>query len=48
MPEREAAKTLKPWPSDAVLIVCALAGQENRAGMDSVHTAECRDCGRPV
>lgn len=36
---------LKPWPSDAVMIVAADAGTEIRANMDGVVKAECRDCG---
>ena len=42
--------TEKPmlWPGDAVMIVCARSGTENRAKMESVHQGECRDCGCDV
>lgn len=40
---------LKPWPTDAFIIVAALAGEEIRANMpEGVLAAECRDCGRSL
>jgi len=36
---------MKRWPADAVMIVAMNAGQENRAQMESVVVATCRDCG---
>jgi hypothetical protein len=33
-----------PWPSDAVMIVAARAGTENRAAMEGVNDATCRRC----
>lgn len=35
----------KPWPNDALMIVAAKAGEEQREHMEAVHYAECRDCG---
>lgn len=37
--------TKPPWPSDAVMIVCAEPAAARREQMDSVHPARCRDCG---
>lgn len=37
--------TLKPWPADALMIVCSPASEANVANMESVHPCECRDCG---
>lgn len=39
----------KPWPSDAVMIVAANDGEENRANMRGVvlHCG-CRDCGQAL
>lgn len=34
----------KPWPADAVMVVAARAGQENRAAMSGADPAVCRDC----
>ena len=34
-----------PWPDDAVMIVAALLGTENRSAMEAVIEAECRHCG---
>ena len=42
------SETEKPWPADAIVIVAALAGQERREQMDSVHEAACLDCGALV
>lgn len=39
---------LLPWPTDAVVVVASLAGDECRSKMDSVHHATCRDCARKV
>ena len=36
---------LKPWPGDAIMIVAECFGHENRANMEAVIEAECRDCG---
>lgn len=36
----------KPWPSDAIMIVAASAGEEIRENMESVVRTWCRDCGR--
>ena len=38
----------KPWPGDAVIIVAANSGQENRANMESVVDVYCRDCFAPL
>ena len=37
--------TLKLWPSDAIMIVASLAGEERRERMESAVPATCRDCG---
>ena len=34
----------KDWPSDAVMIVAANFGEENRKGMEAVMIVHCRDC----
>jgi uncharacterized protein YlaI len=34
----------KPWPSDAVMIVCAIPEKANKAAMDSVNQGTCREC----
>lgn len=33
-----------PWPGDAIMIIASLAGQENRAAMESVFAATCHMC----
>jgi hypothetical protein len=38
----------EPWPSDAVMIVAADAGKENRAKMQGVHKCRCRDCSQEL
>jgi hypothetical protein len=38
----------KSWPADAVMIVAAALGTEDRSHMDSVVLRECRDCGGTV
>jgi hypothetical protein len=38
----------KPWPADAIMIVAANAFEENRANMESVVPAKCRDCGQAL
>ncbi len=41
-----SVKTSKqPWPSDALMVVASLEGQERREHMESVVPAACRDCG---
>jgi hypothetical protein len=45
---RPVAGALKPWPSDAVMIVAANAGEENRANMEGVHPCVCRVCSREL
>lgn len=44
MRSEPAVETLKPWPSDAVMVVASIAGQENREAMSGVEEAICRDC----
>lgn len=39
---------LKPWPSDAVMIVASLTGEERRENMDGIHEAVCRGCFRSL
>lgn len=34
----------KPWPSDALMIVCETPERANRANMRTVEPAQCRDC----
>lgn len=38
----------KPWPVDAVMVVAALLGQEERHKMTGVVIHNCRECGRHV
>jgi len=38
----------KRWPSDAIMIVAAPAGEEIQEKMESVVPATCRDCGCTV
>lgn len=38
----------KPWPADAVMIVCSIAGTENGVNMESVNLGICRDCKKQV
>ena len=35
---------LKPWPGDAIMLVCSTPEEANVAGMDSVNPGICRDC----
>ena len=35
----------KPWPADAVMIVCELPHRACRSNMSTIEPAECRDCG---
>src|ERR1019366_10331891 len=35
---------MKPWPGDAIMIVCETFGRETRDNMESVVEVECRDC----
>lgn len=39
---------LLPWPSDAIMIVAANDGEENRAVMEAVSHVACRVCGQPL
>jgi hypothetical protein len=39
---------LKPWQSDALIVVASLEGDENRATMERVQLAPCRECKRTV
>lgn len=34
----------KDWPSDAVMVIAANFGEENRKGMEAVMIVYCRDC----
>jgi hypothetical protein len=36
----------KPWPTDAVIIVASLTGNERRENMQAVVRCICRDCYR--
>ncbi len=38
----------KLWPTDALMIVAANAGEENRGAMDIVVSGNCRGCGRKI
>lgn len=38
-------QNLKRWPSSAVIVVAASAGEERREQMEAVVPVECRDCG---
>jgi hypothetical protein len=40
--------SLKPWPKEAVIIVCPFPETANVVGMESVNPGFCRDCRRPV
>lgn len=35
---------LKPWPGDAIMIIAADFGTENRVNMEAVIFTHCRDC----
>lgn len=37
---------VKPWPTDAVIVVAAIAGQEIREHMEGVLVRNCSDCGQ--
>lgn len=37
-----------PWPSDAVIVVAANAGEEIRERMQGIHPCECRRCGQAL
>lgn len=37
-----------PWPSDAVMIVASVAGEEKREQMEDVHVCQCRRCDRTL
>lgn len=39
---------LKPWPSDAVMIVAPSPALAVRSMMESVNPGECRDCGAAI
>ncbi len=39
---------LLPWPSDALMLVCATPEEALTDQMDSVESGECRDCGCAV
>jgi hypothetical protein len=36
---------LKPWPSDALIVIAAYRGTENAATMEGPRPCHCRDCG---
>lgn len=38
----------KPWPKDAVILVCSAPERADASNMDSAHPASCRDCGTAV
>jgi hypothetical protein len=38
----------RPWPSDAVIIVCASPEDANRSNMSSIQSGKCRDCGDDI
>lgn len=38
----------KPWPSDALMIVCETPAGANRENMQSVNPVNCRDCLRDL
>ena len=38
----------KPWPGDAIMIVCPFPATANRAAMESANPGECRECGRNI
>jgi hypothetical protein len=39
---------MKPWPSDAVIIICSEPHEAKTEKMESVNPGVCRDCGRTV
>lgn len=39
---------LKPWPRDAVIVVCSYPATARRDHMESVVPTTCRDCGRDL
>lgn len=38
----------KPWPTDAIMLVCSTPETATREHMDSVNDGTCRDCGQAI
>lgn len=39
---------MKPWPKDAVMLICATPESANRDHMESIHPGNCRICSQPI